>query len=394
MTVAKKIVHLVPDEKFIDMAFRQFEEVAPGQNMFVVLGVNRKLKHIKKTPIHSITAHSLRMFLQTDNCAALVMHSLNPSFIPFLKHIPKGKPVVWLGWGYDIYGSLLAKAFPEGLLLPQTRHLISKKSPENFLNQAKQNVKVVLKMLLGTTKPYSSELLNRVDYFSPVLDVEFELATKLNPWFRPQYICWNYGTVEDDLSSGDFEPDHLGQDILVGNSATPENNHLEVFQLIKNSINVEGKRIIVPLSYGNTHYRDQIITIGKSYFGDQFVPLADFMPNDQYIKLLNNCGFVFFNHLRQQAMGNITITLMKGAKVFMNSRSPAYQWLINKGAVVFSCDQPSMDSADYLTKLDDLSIQKNVEVVLAHWGRVPQKEKTRKLVEIALGLHRKESANA
>lgn len=394
MNITKKIVHLVLDEKFIDMAFRQFEEVAPGQNIFVVLGDNRELKYIKKTPVHFMTNRRICMFLQTADCAALVLHSLNTSFSPFLKHIPKGKPVVWLGWGYDVYGSLLAKAFPDGLLLPQTRNLIAKKSPETLLNLAKQKAKVALKMLLWKDKTYSAEILNRVDYFIPVLDVEYELAIKLNPWFRPKYICWNYGTVEDDLSSGDFDADRLGEDILVGNSATPENNHLEVFELIKNSINVDGKRIIVPLSYGDAKYRDEIITIGKSYFCDQFVPLVDFMPKDQYISLLNSCGFVFFNHLRQQAMGNIIITLMKGAKIFMNSRSPAYKWLIDKGATVFPCDKPFKDSAVYLTKLDDLTRQKNIDVVLAHWGRAPQKEKTRKLVEIALGLHQNESANA
>jgi len=49
------ILHIVPDEKFIDMAYDIFEEASPNNNEFMVVTKQKKFKYIKTTPITKIS---------------------------------------------------------------------------------------------------------------------------------------------------------------------------------------------------------------------------------------------------------------------------------------------------------------------------------------------------
>ncbi|MGP4883030.1 hypothetical protein ACTXQV_67810, partial [Klebsiella pneumoniae] len=69
-------------------------------------------------------------------------------------------------------------------------------------------------------------------------------------------------------------------------------------------------------------------------FGDKFLPVVDYMPIQQYVGILINCGFVIMNHVRQQALGNILIMLYLGAKVFLREENPVYTFLKNHGVAL------------------------------------------------------------
>ncbi|HCS65798.1 MAG TPA: hypothetical protein DIW64_17995 [Cellvibrio sp.] len=382
-----KIVHIIVDDKFIDMALRQFDEVSPNNNFPILIGSPRTLRYVKS---QNVTFYSLKQaeeLFRSDGCTAVIFHSLNDGYLPILECIPAEKKVFWLGWGYDYYDRLLSGAYPDGLLLPETKKMMQISLPLRRMRSLLSVSKKTMKNILFKKNKSIPQMLSRVDYFAPVLDVEYEMARKLNPWFKPKYISWNYGTVEDDLSGPSTTVISTRNNILVGNSAAPENNHLEIFQQLSKSIDLSGREIIVPLSYGDQLYSDKVVEVGKRMFGKQFVPLIDFIPKDKYITLLDSCGYVFMNHLRQQAMGNVFIMMMKGAKVFMNSSSPAYKWLIKKGAVVNSIEELINDSEVRLNALTPISRKAhkiNIAITMNHCGRDVQREKTRQLINLAL----------
>lgn len=384
----KIIIHLIIDDKFIDMALRQFDEVAPNQNIAVILGDKRELRFVKRWDVKFCSPEQASDIFHSSECGAVVLHSLPEAHLCLLKLIPEKIKVFWFGWGYDYYDRLLSKASPAGLLLPQTRQLIGSHSAAHQIPLMLSPLKNLVKHLFdkGANR---IPALARIDYFSPVLDAEYAMAIQLNPWFKAHYIPWGYGTAEEDLGGDNIKFSVIRNNILVGNSASPENNHLEVFQLLRQNVNLTGRKIFVPLSYGNEAYRDKIVILGKQMFGEQFIPLIEFMPKDEYISLLDNCGFVFMNHLRQQAMGNIFIMIMKGAKLYMNPESPAYKWLVEKGAAVNSVDTLQNTVATSSNLFSAITIeehQKNIAITMAHCGKEVQHEKTRKLVEIAIGL--------
>lgn len=111
--------------------------------------------------------------------------------------------------------------------------------------------------------------------------------------------------------------------ILLGNSADPSNEHLEVLQKLA-QFKDQNIKVITPLSYGNKEYAQQIILEGKKQLGGKFQPLTDFMPFDEYLKILAEVDVAIFNHKRQQAMGNTITLLGLGKKVYM--RSDVAQW--------------------------------------------------------------------
>jgi len=72
--------------------------------------------------------------------------------------------------------------------------------------------------------------INRIDYFTPVLKEDYDLVKSSIKDFKPKYIAWNYGAFQDALTRGLIRVDYIGNNILIGNSATDTNNHLEAFE--------------------------------------------------------------------------------------------------------------------------------------------------------------------
>lgn len=387
MKLSQFIAHIVVDDKFIDMAVREFEAVAPGANRWMILGRKRPLRFVKSAMIDNYSIGAAKALINSNECGAVVFHSLPDATI--LPQISRSKRVVWLGWGYDYYDRLLAGAYPNGLLLPETRSLMCQAPAASHWRAFRARARVAINRALGRSVPFCPEMLSRVDIFSPVIDIEFHLIRELNPWFRPIYVPWNYGTVEDDLLENSEIARPLGRNILVGNSASPENNHLEVFRCITQHVCLTDRKIVVPLSYGNEWYKRRLIAIGREMFGDQFVPLTDFMPKSAYFRHLQSCGHVFMNHIRQQALGNLCIMMLKGASIYMNPESPLYRWLIEKGAVIRSISTLNRSTAEHTHDLPPLAASEqaaNAAMIRAHWGQRFQRAKTRELVDIALGI--------
>lgn len=382
-----KIAHIIVDDKFIDMALRQCDEVMPGQNIPVMVGASRLLRYVKRQDVQFYSFRQINDFFASDSCAAVIFHSLNDGFLPLLKHIPAGKTVIWLGWGFDYYDRLLASFYPDGFMLPQTKEMMRVFTPLQVIKSLGYSCKKVVKRVLRGDDRNIAALLSRVDYFSPVLEAEYLMATQANSWFRPKYISWNYGTVEDDYSGDAISYQISRNNILVGNSSAPENNHLEMFQLLHDNVDLSGRKIIVPLSYGNEVCREKIVFAGKKMFGDTFVPLIDYIPKNAYIELVASCGYVVMNHLRQQGMGNLLIMLMQGAKVFLNPCSPAFTWFVDKGVQVYSTEEFSYSinsTSNTLLPIPADTHKANVAILINYWGIKAQREKTRNLIDTAL----------
>jgi len=131
--------------------------------------------------------------------------------------------------------------------------------------------------------------------------------------------------------------------ILVGNSADPTNNHLEVFEKLA-AFKSENIMIYCPLSYGgvDNDYVKQIAEKGRAMFGDRFVALTDFMPFSKYLAFLGQIDIAVFAHKRQQGMGNTITLLGLGKKVYM--RSDVTPWAVFNGLGVKVFDYLMLES--------------------------------------------------
>ncbi len=374
-----KLLHLLVDDKFVDMAIREFEAVAPGQHDWVVLGGRKPFKHVKDARVRCLDQEAFSRAVICSNVRGVICHVMTPAHLGALAAVPVDTQVVWIGWGYDYYG-LLNDAFSDGLLLPETALLAARLAAPAPDAAARAPVPTVLSHARPYRRPGMRELgaLARVDIFSPVIDTEYHLVRRHASGFGARYLRWNYGTAEDDFMLPCGLPSTPGRNLLVGNSATLTNNHVELFDRIRRHADIDGRMVVVPLSYGDPTYRDYILKAGKALFGAAFVPLVDFMPKDRYIELLGSCGHVMMNHVRQQGLGNLVISGLLGAKLHLNRRNPLYRWLGSQGIAVSDVERPDF------APLSPASCDEQVSALQLGFGRDVQRARTRALVDAAL----------
>lgn len=381
-----KIIHLVNDEKFIHFIAEMFNTCEGVTNQFIVIvpDTSEPLKLVSGLTNMAVIDKSFILSgdLKRDiaSCSAVIVHYLDPTKAMIALRLPKHVPVVWSGWGADYYdyiakskGSLLSI---ESALL----HTALTQPPHTTPSTSKIIKKVHIFIRSAIKSLIFNRFLCRVNYFSAPIPEDYDLlASSLSGRFKAEYIQINYGSVDKTFTPG---PTALvGDDILVGNSAHISNNHLEVFRLLSR-LDLKGRRIIVPLSYGKPDYREVVISRGYEYFGDAFHPLVDFMPIDQYNNLIAKCSVVIMGHIRQQAVGNTATMLYKGAKVYLDETSTVYHFFKSRGAFISGLEELNKNSENMFLPLSGDQRTKNKEVLKAFWGDDIVRNNTHKLVEL------------
>lgn len=374
------ILHLATDDKFVDQAIRMFERERPGQN-FLFLHARGKPRHVR-SPIHRQVSQpdtrTGRLAGELSGYDLVVVHSLDPVWWRTLLTLPKEQPVLWLGWGFDYYDLLFREV--GDLLLPATREWADRDQADEA--QLAKLVRLLKGWLFGVAK---KRVIERIDYFAPVLPEEYELVKRTQTWRKfPQQSVWNYGSLEEDLVRGFLNAHVTGTNLLLGNSAAPTNNNLDFLRAMS-GLDLAGRKVIAPLSYGDAAYREAVIEEGKQVFGDAFIPLVSFMPLQEYVATLQSCGFAVMNHVRQQALGNIIILLYLGVKVFLRKESPVYQHFYKQGMVLFTMQDLERDPGMLDQGLDTASQERNRRLIFQHWSASIAREKTLRLLEQLLG---------
>lgn len=166
--------------------------------------------------------------------------------------------------------------------------------------------------------------------------------------------------------------------INIGNSATEENRHIGILQLLEQykSENIE---IYAPLSYGDMNYRKTVIKEGNKIFGEKFHPILEMMEYEKYVEYLASCDITISNSLRQQGMGNLSLMLQLGKKVFMNQNSPMWDSYKNIGFKIYDTNSIDKLSFHEFTAFDAQTAkenikcyerEKNINVCIAQWNYV------------------------
>lgn len=367
----KRIIHFANDEKFIDKAydeFKQFESLAHSH--FTIFSNNSQLKHIRfKCSIadenyfkHPETAVILNSY------DLIIIHFMDVRYFDLLKNQRIKTKILWIGWGGDYYW----------LINTLNNFAIYKE-----LTKAQLGIKdnFFLKILKKYKNNKNVNLLNRVNYFSPVLEEDFSLIKKNYKNFKPQYVAWNYGNLEDHYRS---DLPILGDAVLLGNSATATNNHYDLIKII-DQLNLSNEKIFIPVSYGEKGYKDRLKKnlLKREINVKNIILLEDFLTVDEYNNILSQCSNVFMGHIRQQAMGNVISLIYMGARLFFFRESVVYNYLIKNGLAVYSFDQ-LLDNRQLLHETVDAETHlRNREILKALWGKQINRENTERIIILA-----------
>lgn len=370
------ILHLCTDEKFIDRAVNIFEIAFPEQNSLCVYNKGKPIVHIKRPVDICVGAKESLLgvnFSDIGHFDIVVVHALAKIWYRTIERLDKNIPIVWLGWGYDYYDLI---GGDEKWLLQDTYSFYKEESQKRNLTQ-------ILKDAILYPRWRQSRVIEKIQYFSPVLQDEYQTLRNCRAWKSfPEQVDWNYSPAEKDLSyyvSSSDDVGAIGNNVLVGNSATNTNNHLEIFRTLRN-INLQGRKFIIPLNYGNKIYGEKIGRMANELLGEHADVLLKFMPIDDYMNKISSCGFVIMNHVRQQGVGNIISMLYMGAKVFIREENPTFIYLKRNGVTVFSVQELENNPQLLFSPLSQLEVVNNRTIVESLWSNSTLLKKTKKII--------------
>ena len=186
--------------------------------------------------------------------------------------------------------------------------------------------------------------VNRVDYFSGVVPPEYDLMKQCS-YFRAERVVYVY-TNEASLNKyTQFTYGACGENIIVGNSAAPTNNHLDLLPYLTR-LNLGSRKVYLPLSYaGRAKYVSAVHEAYQKELGSSVVGMLDFMPVQDYLAILRSCGVGIYFHERQQALGNIKSLMWNGGKAFLSETSVLYGYFKQLGLHVFSIQRDLTQTA-------------------------------------------------
>ncbi|HRP33262.1 MAG TPA: TDP-N-acetylfucosamine:lipid II N-acetylfucosaminyltransferase [Agriterribacter sp.] len=328
-----KILHILNDDKFID---RHISNIQKGdfQNTFVYLKEEftytgsslQLLKHVKP---YSLAFDDL--INDCQNYHVLILYYLSKDKADIVNKLKKKKPIIiWSFYGGDLYSLPEIKT---GLFSPGTLNVLNistKKTPFLYI---KDFLCPLYKIFSKNSASIAAirKAISRIDYFAWYNKEEYEF---LNERFKNKLPVFLKSSIATPFNLIHGTSEKLGS-ILIGNSASPYNNHIDIIQEL-DKLNYSGK-ITIPFSYGSQHYITRIKELVKSSkLHISF--LESFFPYQDYISLMNEHTCAIFNSYRQMALGNIFIALKCGVKVYLSSKNPSYQWLKKKGFFIYSIE--------------------------------------------------------
>jgi len=376
MRKAVKILHLVVDDKFTDRAYELFEDVAPGQNDYYVLSKKKEFKYIKKTPVKSVGRFP---YVSSDFREAVyeysfvVIHSMCGPHQEFIYFMGGGVKLIWIGMGYDYYDLIYNNSgFLYGEKTLGLIKIFSEKKRGSYIR--------VLLSWIRSKVLNKKKLLRKLKAFSPVLEEEYDIISSKYDLGGTRYLSWNYGAVSDAILLGD-DLVVKGSGILVGNSASLTNNHIEAFHVLSRC-DVSKNEIICSLSYGDEKYAEYVEKYGKRIFGNSFCSLRKYLPYEEYVMVLKTCPVVIMNHKRQQAGGNVSIALYLGSKVYLDWDNPLYHHYNKIGVKVFLI-QDVIDQPDLLhVPIDYEHVLNNRFIISQRGNRSSLLQRTSELIKV------------
>lgn len=381
-----KLLHLCHDEKFIPFVQRLYEAAFPNANTFRVWGPRPGQSFRFVTPGERVGAvpksywfsRALRSDLEA--CDVLVVHMLTTTFAHAVRAAPERVMVYWSAFGGDYYN--LLDGYRQRLCLPASRRLdeLSRHRLEQlpFLRRVSQLIKwpgAIAESI--ENRDWLARTIPRADAFNSD-PYSYNLLLQSQQVFRAVRASVPYACVEDIAPQG-LEAT-TGQNVLLGNSATATNNHIEALQVLARC-RLEGRKVICPLSYGSQNYARLIVSAGRRMLGQDFMPILDFMPLSEYSKLIASCDTIVMNHTRGQALGNIIAGLCMGAKVFLRPENHLFQHLRSMGVTVSEWPR---DFERRQVDGSDGKCSRNVDVLRSEFCFAAGVRKVRKLAEIRI----------
>ena len=331
-------VHILLREKFT-AGYINFinDNFNAEENIFFLYGNVDEYNedHIKnKTNVRNIEDAKKEFLITAYTCKRILIHSLSVSnklllFLGLQKSMLK--KCNWIIWGADLYEYRIPKK------------TYKEKRRESLRRKVIRNIGAV-------------STLVKNDY------------TILKEWYDTDAIHYDARYVDSEKDSylqkirNTVTKDSEEVNIIVGNSATKSNRHIEVLNLLSR-FKDENIKIYCPLSYGDLEYSKSIQESGNELFGDKFIPLTEFMDMKEYMDFLNKMDVGIFNNDRQQGLGNICALIYLGKKVYLRENTSMKDEMRELMVKTFDIDDIRNQKIEMLSYISEKDRENNYKMI-------------------------------
>lgn len=367
------ILQIIFDDKFGDYAIEQFKAHSEQTRIVLITYVLRELKYVHSiNPCDIIVFGSAEykdMIAHFSDYKAVIMHGLFTYFqYDIIRHLPAKTKLAWVLWGAEIY---TRPDIYSSFLAPYTRLAYKLKQCKEFQFHKKQDQDTV-----------PIEILKRVDY---ILCSSNEIYEEVRSYIGEadiQHLTYSYFTLERLIGTELLDKTVEGCNILLGNSASLDNNHLDALMRLKRVGIPERAKLITPLSYGDLWIRNLVNKVGKILFKQQFYPLLEFMQRPEYNKLVQSCSVFVANHHRPNAFANTLTALYLGARVYVSEDSIQAKFLQNMGLNVDIIERSlNNKNSDIFVPHTDVERENDRKIIRNLYGEDNMRKNIQRIVE-------------
>ena len=345
-------IHIMNDYVFINSFLEKYlKSHLETNNKFYVIRKysDEKLMNIKSRLVIPIVLNKSTMkeiLSENKNIEYVYFHNFPPNIYTLLQIIPNNMKIIWIFHGTEIYKYMLSSNILDDHSLSVYAKIYNKRK---ILRLIPDSLKKYFWLFYEKLKLILfKRVLKRIDYFYHWNKLDYFYIKSRFTEFNAQFVCFGYNSnwnkvllskkIPSNKKIFDKESHELEQKIMIGHCSTITLNHISVLNYLS-KYNNHNFQIICPLSYGNNNYKIFLIKYAKEKSLKYFNPIENFIPYEDYKKVISSVSILVMNNIRSQGAGNIHIALAEGKKVYMNPDNTHYQMLIDMGFYVYSMEE-------------------------------------------------------
>lgn len=330
-------LHIAPENVFTDTFLNNLEEAGVLANNRVVLRTSEKtLKRVKRA-VPFAPLYSKEFNKHTGDTATydkVFIHQFTPLLYRWAA-LREFRQLNWAVWGADLYNlPFNQKNLYESLTL--ARFVSKSFSWNEFLYRAKVSL---------LHDPYRDAAYRKVSNILTWMTTEYEFASRnlrtLNAdhqffFYENQLPYRDLDKISRSIRSSKRVPTYI-----LGNSSTPELNHVDVVAWMQEH-GVKAN-LQIPVSYGDTRYTSFLKKNVSFYTGGTLEFVDRYMNIQDYLQFLNSADGLIMNNIRPQGYGNIFMMMYLGKPVFLNPKNISAPELNKRGLQWFPLEKLAGD---------------------------------------------------
>jgi len=333
-------LHLLYDKKFAKSQIGVFEKYYPGQSLYVftrgadATGLEQyNIMFFSCWSIESLNSIKKRCW---EKIEAILVYNATDIHCVIALYVKRSFQcrVYWMFFGSDLYDNLYYRYnFP----------LI-----DNERKTVKKNIKDKLKLVKHW--PLFRKFAAKVDYFCFWNVYDYELLTKyVNTPAKFKFYTHGLGlTLDHDFT--DYKTYNTECLVQINHSASWDGNHLTLLKRLAEIDSERKAKLLLPLSYGSKSVVNDVERfVAEEKLNAQL--LKDFLPRDDYFKVIDNVTTAIYGQHRQEGGGNLVQAFQSGAKVFLREDCNLLQLYRDWGLKVYSFEKDLKSLDDLITPL-------------------------------------------